>query len=31
MTVESLDKMGLTVGDIVRVLSKAVNVLLVKP
>ncbi|GJD42836.1 hypothetical protein AFCDBAGC_0678 [Methylobacterium cerastii] len=31
MTVDSLDELGLTVGDTVRVLSKAVNVLLVKP
>ncbi|TXM72649.1 molybdenum-binding protein [Methylobacterium sp. WL12] len=31
MTVDSLDDLGLAVGDTVRVLSKAVNVLLVKP
>ncbi|TXM66247.1 TOBE domain-containing protein [Methylobacterium sp. WL120] len=31
MTVDSLDELGLTEGDTVRVLAKAVNVLLVKP
>ena len=31
MTVDSLDELGLTEGDTVRVLAKAVNVLLVNP
>ena len=31
MTVDSLDELGLTEGDTVRMLAKAVNVLLVKP
>ncbi|TXM65582.1 molybdenum-binding protein [Methylobacterium sp. WL12] len=31
MTVDSLDELGLTEGDTVRVLAKAVNVLLLKP
>ncbi|GJE60929.1 TOBE domain-containing protein [Methylobacterium trifolii] len=31
MTVDSLDEMGLQEGDTIRVLAKAVNVLLVKP
>lgn len=31
MTLESLDAMGVQIGDLVHVLAKAVNVLLVKP
>ena len=31
MTVDSLNELGLTEGDTVRMLAKAVNVLLVKP
>jgi molybdopterin-binding protein len=31
MTLESVDALGLQVGDMVHVLAKAVNVLLVKP
>jgi molybdopterin-binding protein len=30
MTLESLDELGITVGDTVRVVAKAVNVLLLK-